>query len=232
MCKRITRADPHQSLIRERPLCPVPSSTVRSVSAWSPKPLLVLSSSKSVVQELAQAFSGQQLVFRQEFVSELLHFSILSSQSGTLPFEDFSMLLEEIAYGSFSGLIATPPTSTWSRASNNKLLSSKYPLSALLMEFGEQPRRSGARPDVRWALREANREADRLANGDSSGFNPALRLRELPPVGGWILLDDALVLGETAENEMKKFLAEAGSSMQVKGKRKKPEDRLRLKDPW
>ena len=114
----------------------------------------------------------------------------------------------------------------------NKLMSSKYPLSALLMEFGEQLSCSGVRPDVRWAPREANREADRLANGDSSGFNPALRLRVLPPVGGWILLDEALVLGETAENEKKKFLAEAGSRRQVRGKRKWPEERLRLKDPW
>ena len=31
----------------------------------------------------------------------------------------------------------------------NKLMSSKYPLSALLMEFGEQLRHSGVRPDVR-----------------------------------------------------------------------------------
>ena len=85
---------------------------------------------------------------------------------------------------------------------------------------------------MRWAPREANREADRLPNGDSSGFNFALRLRVLPPVGRWILLDDALVLGETAENEKRKYPAETGSTMQVKGKRKKPEDRLRLKDPW
>ena len=108
-----------KSLSRERPLCPVPSSPVRSVSAWSPKPLLVLSSSQTVVHELSQAFSGHQLAFRQEFVSELLHFSVLSSQSGTLPFEDFSILLEEIAYGFFSGLIVIPPVSTWSRARNS-----------------------------------------------------------------------------------------------------------------
>ena len=48
-----------------------------------------------------------------------LAFSILSSQSGTLPFEDFSILLEEIAFGSFSGLIVIPPVSTWSRARNS-----------------------------------------------------------------------------------------------------------------
>ena len=40
------------------------------------------------------------------------------------------------------------------------------------------------------------------------------------------------MLGEAAENEKKKYRAEAGSRRQVKGKRKKPEDRLRLKDPW
>ena len=74
------------------------------------------------------------------------------------------------------------------------LISSKYLLSALLMEFGEQLRHSGVRPDVRWAPREANREAHRLANGDTTGFDPSLRLRVLPPVGGWFTLDDALLV--------------------------------------
>ena len=99
----------------------MPSSPVRSVSAWSLKPLLVLSSSPTVVHELSQAFSGHQLAFRQEFVSELLHFSVLSSQSGTLLFEDFSILLDEIAIGSFYGLIVIPPVSTWSRARNSEI---------------------------------------------------------------------------------------------------------------
>ena len=51
----------------------------------------------------------------------------------------------------------------------NKLMSSKYPLSALLMEFSEQLRHSGVRPDVRWTPREANCEAGRLANGTHRG---------------------------------------------------------------
>ena len=76
-------------------------------------------------------------------------------------------------------------------------MSSKHPLSTLLMEFGEQLRHSGVRPDVRWAPREA----DRLANGDTTGFDPSLRLRVLPPVGGWFILDDALALGAEAEDE-------------------------------
>ena len=95
------RADQHQSLSRERPLGPVQSSPVRSISEWSSKPLLVISSSQQVVTELAQAFSSRQLAFRQEFASKLLHLSLLSSQSSTLPFSEFSVLLEEIARGSF-----------------------------------------------------------------------------------------------------------------------------------
>ena len=58
--------------------------------------LLVHSASQSVVAELSLAFQCQQLAFKQEFAFELLHFSLLPSHSGLLPFVDFSVLLEEI----------------------------------------------------------------------------------------------------------------------------------------
>ena len=119
VCQKVTRADQHQSLSRERPLCPVQSSPARSVSAWSSKPLLVISSCQQVVTELSQAFQCQPSAFRQEFASELLHFSLLTPHAGVLPFGGFSMLLEEITRGSFCGLIAIPPASTWSRARNS-----------------------------------------------------------------------------------------------------------------
>ena len=64
------------------------------------------------------------------------------------------------------------------------------------------------------------------------GLQPCASSAGVAAVGRWIILDEALVLGETAENEKRKYLAEAGSRRQVRGKRKKPEDRLRLKDPW
>ena len=64
----------------------------------------------------------------------------------------------------------------------NKLMSSKFPLSALLMEFGEQLRYSGARPDVWWAPRETNCEADRLANGDTAPSST--HCSSLQPVAG------------------------------------------------
>ena len=71
----------------------------------------------------------------------------------------------------------------------NKLMTSRYPLSALLMVFSEHLRHTGVRPEVRWAPRETNAKADRLANGDSGGFSPSLRARVFPPQRQWHVLE-------------------------------------------
>ena len=79
---------------------------------------------------------------------------------------------------------------------------------------------AGGDGDVRWTPREANCEADRLANGDTSGFDPSPRLRVIPPRRGWFILDEALELGEVVELEKKKYRPEFGGKQQVEGKRK------------
>ena len=91
----------------------MPSSPVCSVPAWS--------SEASPVSQLVPISREETLTSTANswLSSELLHFSILSSQSRALPFDGFSILLEEIARGSFSGLIAIPPASTWSGARNS-----------------------------------------------------------------------------------------------------------------
>ena len=94
------------------------------------------------------------------------------------------------------------------------------------MEFGEAASLGSPRREV------GTTRGDRLANGDTAGFDPSPRLRVLPPVGGWFILDDALALGAEAEEVKQRYRAESGWKRQVKGKRKKPEDGLRLKDPW
>ena len=83
----------------------------------------------------------------------------------------------------------------------NKLMTSKFPLSAGLMEFSEQLRHTGVRPDVRWAPREINLEADRFANGNFHGFSVGLRIRPLPPSPDWYILGEALVMGKEAEQQ-------------------------------
>ena len=102
----------------------------------------------------------------------------------------------------------------------NKLMSCKFPaLSAPDGVWGAAKifrssagRKVGTQGDELW-------RADRLANGDTSGFDPLLRLRVLPPTGGWFILDEALRLGEAAEIEKKRYRAEGGLRRQVKGKR-------------
>ena len=52
--------------------------------------------------------------------------------------------------------------------------------------------------DVRWAPREINLEADRLANGNFQGFSIELRIRPLPQSPDWY------ILGEGAERRRHK----------------------------
>ena len=54
----------------------------------------------------------------------------------------------------------------------NKLMSSRFPSSALLMEMASYIKCKGTRPIVEWAPREFNKEADSLANGDTTAFDP------------------------------------------------------------
>ena len=81
------------------------------------------------------------------------------------------------------------PTTTDNRgngAALKKLMTTKYPASAVLMEIAACSRKMGLRASVEWSPREANGEADALANGDHSQFSPEL-------------LTQALVHGQEAE---------------------------------
>ena len=59
----------------------------------------------------------------------------------------------------------------------NKLMTTKFPSSALLMELSTYMKRMSMRTVVEWFPRECNREADRLATSDTVGFDTALRVR-------------------------------------------------------
>ena len=54
------------------------------------------------------------------------------------------------------------------------------PASALLMERASHMKHERIKASVSWAPREVNKEADRLANGDTTGFDPNLRLHIAP----------------------------------------------------
>ena len=81
----------------------------------------------------------------------------------------------------------------------NKLMSTKYPSSAVLMELAVYLKRRRIRTIVEWAPREFNRESDNLANGITTGFNPALEMKIRPEEITWEILPEALEAGRDAE---------------------------------
>ena len=86
---------------------------------------------------------------------------------------------------------------------------------------------------VEWTPRAGNREADALAYGDSSLFDPHRRV-QLESDVQWEVLIQALRMGREAESET----ATARSKMRLPDrarklmKKRKPTERLRVTDPW
>ena len=113
----------------------------------------------------------------------------------------------------------------------NKLMTTKFPASAVVMELAAYMKARSLKAAVQWAPRSVNQEADSLANGDTSAFSP--ELREVIE-RKWVVLPDALKMGRSSKEE---FIAFKRSGFDPKRcerrlKRKKPTERLRLTDPW
>ena len=62
-------------------------------------------------------------------------------------------------------------------AALNKLMTTRYPASALLTEMSAYFKRVRIEALVEWTPKSANREADALANGDTSGFHPGVEVK-------------------------------------------------------
>ena len=94
------------------------------------------------------------------------------------------------------------PTWTDSRSNGsvlNKLMTTRYPASAVLMEMSVSMKRHRLKANVEWAPREANKEADELANGDVHQFSPALEVKIRAEELDWYILPKALEIGAKAE---------------------------------
>ena len=118
-------------------------------------------------------------------------------------------------------------------AALDKLMSTRFPFSAVLMELASYMKHRGMRAIVEWAPRECNREADMLANGDTSLFDPARRIPVSAGTLVWNVLPGALNAGREAEENYRR-LKETSSlpNRSVKQKKRAAEHRLKFKDPW
>ncbi len=71
----------------------------------------------------------------------------------------------------------------------SRLASNRFPLSVVVMEIAAQLEARRARLRMTWSPRDANSEADQLSNGDTTGFDPSLRVPIQPERIQWLVLD-------------------------------------------
>ena len=86
---------------------------------------------------------------------------------------------------------------------------------------------------VEWSPRAGNKEADALANGVCNEFNLVLRIPVYLANLVWDALPPVLEIGRTAEREY--WAAKKRSTQHNRGKkqqRRKPEEMLKVVDPW
>ena len=104
--------------------------------------------------------------------------------------------------------VQVAPTWTDNRANGsalNKLMTPKFPASAVLMEMAVQLKKRSPQASVQWTPRTANREADSLANGNTQNFNPHYECVIYPDSFEWLVLPQALERGREAEDEFRVF---------------------------
>ena len=78
----------------------------------------------------------------------------------------------------------------------NKLMSTKFPSSAVVMELSCYLKRAAAKASVEWASRSANYEADALANGITGSFDPSQRITDDVNTLRWEIPPKALGKGK------------------------------------
>ena len=105
----------------------------------------------------------------------------------------------------------------------NKLMSTKFPSSAVLMELASFMKHRGMR----------DREADMLANGDTSLFDPERRIPVSAGTLVWNVLPEALKAGRDAEDTFNRLKETHGlPNRSAKQRKRAAEHRLKFKDPW
>ena len=112
-------------------------------------------------------------------------------------------------------------------------MTTRYPASAVLMEMSVFMKRHKLKANVEWAPREANKEADELANGDVHQFSPALEVKTRAEELDWYILPKVLEIGTRAEEtHLRANKAGVLPNRTQKQRKRKPEERLRNRDPW
>ena len=98
------------------------------------------------------------------------------------------------------------------------------------MELAQELKRRNLQASVEWTPRELNKEADALSKGDFTGFRVENRVPVDLATTSWLVPDRALEWGAAFEKEASSRNRE--TRVGRPGKRKRAEERLRVRDPW
>ena len=110
----------------------------------------------------------------------------------------------------------------------SKLMTTKFPLCAFLLELALQLQLKSTELQLRWLPRLQNVEADRLTNGDFTGFSDCKRLRFSVDEFSGVVLSDVLELGSDLYGSIRE--AKAKGKLRIPKTRR--EDTLKCRDPW
>lgn len=110
-----------------------------------------------------------------------------------------------------------------------RLLTTKFPLAAFLMELAMQLQCVGADLELYWLPRLQNQEADALTNNDLTRFDERLRMRfDLSSFKG-LILSDMLACGTELYEEIR---AAQRRRTECHEQRARKSDTLRVAQPW
>jgi hypothetical protein len=118
-----------------------------------------------------------------------------------------------------------------------KLASTKWPITALLLELSEQLRRRRAILDLQWLPRDSNSEADALTNLNFEGFTPDKRIEVKSADIKWAILPDIMGVSMDLYNDVckqrlvNKNMA-AGKTAWNKARKTAANKRMKWADPW
>ena len=137
--------------------------------------------------------------------------------------------------GSFTGCFTGGTDNQSNTFATRKLLSTKFPLTILIMELSEQLRTRNAALSLRWVPREQNQEADDLTNLVFEKFDEKNRVPVDPSKLQFLVLNELNVTaGELYQDLLKdkqnKSLKPESTGAAVP--KRKVTERLKWKDPW
>jgi hypothetical protein len=115
----------------------------------------------------------------------------------------------------------------------SKLLTTKFPLCAILMELAATMQELRMPLHLHWVPREQNIEADELSNADHKRFDKALEIKVDLAELKFLVLDEMLDVGESLYQYVENAKKARTGQTTVPGKvSRKPDDKLKATHPW